>query len=914
MAIRQEQIVFALAVLGLGAMVLTSGSQLPRPKKRGATLELEPVVVPDATRVLPAGAAADATFARDLFQEPTNERPMPLLAFVDPPLVPLPSLAAPPMPGPAPHGFGATLREVLAVTPRPSLFDGAGSAEDFTAGGLDLEAGAAEDTLSILRDLGYVPDEEEELLEEVPDRAARIESYKVLYDWIRLDEFDYHFGSIDNRERYRLDARGAEAVAFTEVDPATGMVRYRGAGSVEYPRERVTEFGFADTATNKVELGAIEREGAISRGNLAERLAFADWCVEQRHEAPRALEVARDLYGRVAAYDDTDPTARLGLGACLEAGFEFEAAFTEYRDLAEAFPQSAAVAARLASLEERFLALDAAGARLRDAVRTDRGSHVGHWALGNFLLRNGRGAAELTEAHASLVQAERAAPDTPETAPLRADIRADLGAASLAVGDRAAAEEAFTRALGADPQHQGALAGLFVCDYLAALAGEARDERDLPDELEGLGPRLLLARGLMRLESGDHAGARDDLSAAVDAGPLEAAAPLAALSRLAEATGNDEEAMEFVERALAVDPRHAWSLYQRGRLLAERDDLDGAEESFLAALNQDVDFVDTVAALGQLALEEGRHEDAERYFARVHRLEGTRLDVELRRGLNALALGQPGLARDHFLAARDLADRDPVALGGLAWIHYLGGNPEEALNLLATLDDARRAFGDEDPWRAWARDQKERIEDHLEKKRWVDPFDRKNLRNDWLVEEGAGPLVGLVDESLVIEGQFDKAGEVRAFRRVPAAAFVSLEATITVDATSAARAGMFVAREQDRRGTRTTSAMVRVLRHKDGALQTHLLRSGRPDLGPQDVTWLDFPTDTPVRLRIERAGPETAAVVNVYVDGTPILVSAPMSSFGKTMSDVNLGFFVEGESGRRVRLTVDDVEIVRRRG
>ena len=70
----------------------------------------------------------------------------------------------------------------------------------------------------------------------------------------------------------------------------------------------------------------------------------------------------------------------------------------------------------------------------------------------------------------------------------------------------------------------------------------------------------------------------------------------------------------------------------------------------------------------------------------------------------------------------------------------------------------------------------------------------------------------------------------------------------------------------------------------------------------------------PVRLRIERAGPETAAVVNVYVDGTPILVSAPMSSFGKTMSDVNLGFFVEGESGRRVRLTVDDVEIVRRRG
>ncbi|MDF1797919.1 MAG: tetratricopeptide repeat protein [Planctomycetota bacterium] len=911
MAIRQEQIVFAVVLVACGALVATSGSDSKRAPRPAQALELEPVVVPETARVLPRSSATPGSFARDLFKEPTNARPMPALAFVAPPLLALPSLAAPPMPGPAAHGFGATLRQDLSLGSAPGLFDERGASDDFTSAELDFEAELPGDTLSILRDLGYVPDEVELLVEE-PDRAARIESYKQLYDWIRLDEFDYHFGSIDNRMRYRLGERPGEAVQFTEVDPSTGQARYLGAGSVEYPRARVTEFGFADTVVNAIELGAIAREVPITRGNLSERLAFAAWCVDRRHDAPRALEVARDLYERAALFDPSDPEPRLGLGACLEAGFQFEEAFTEYRALAETYPKSAAVAARLASLEERFLSLDAAEARLRDAVRFDRGSYVGHWALGTFLLRHGTSAKVLTEARDSLVLAGRFAPDTPEDARLRAEIRADLGAAHLAVGDVAAAESAFSAALSADAKHQAAMAGLFACDYLRLLAGEQPKPRKLPFDLQGLGPELLSARGLLALEAGDYKAARSDLEAAVVAGPVRAHRPLSALSRLAEATGYDEEAMEYVERALEVSPKDPWALYQRGRLLVKRDDLEGAEASFSAALAVDVDFVDAVLALGDLAMEEGRHNDAERYFDRVRRLESERLDVEVRRGLNALFLGQQAIARERFEGARALADRDPVALGGLAWCEYLAGRSTEALNLLATLDDARRTYGDEDPWRAWSMEQKERIEDHLEKRRWVDVFDRKSLRNDWLVEEGAGPLVSLQDERLVIEGQFNRNDGVRVFRQVPAAAFVSLEADVTVDASTAGRAGLFVAREQDRKGSRTTSAMVRVMRHKDGSLQTHLLRAGRPDLGPQDVTWLSFPTGEPVRLRIERDGPETAATINVYVDGTPVLVGAPMSSFGKTMSDVALGFFVEGESGRRVRLEVDNVEIVRR--
>ena len=39
----------------------------------------------------------------------------------------------------------------------------------------------------------------------------------------------------------------------------------------------------------------------------------------------------------------------------------------------------------------------------------------------------------------------------------------------------------------------------------------------------------------------------------------------------------------------------------RGRLLAARDDLEGARASFVAALDREIDFVDALVALGELA-------------------------------------------------------------------------------------------------------------------------------------------------------------------------------------------------------------------------------------------------------------------------------------------------------------------------
>jgi len=904
MAVRQEQVVFGLAVALCGGLVLMASTPVIRKSTRTVHLEYLSEVVPETARALPANVAPE-TVVRDLFREPTNARPMPILAFDEPPLAPLPALAPPPLGGPRVADWGRFLREPAAIVDVPGLFDGDGTRDEFSV----TEVGASEaDTLTALRDLGLVPEEDAPLAEE-PNRVSLLQSYKELYDWILLDEYDYHFGSIDNPSRYRLGDRVAEDVAFTEVDPSTGQPRYLGAGSVSFLRKRVTAFGFADTPINRVELGAIAREGELTRGNMAERLAFAQACVEGRHEAPRGLEAARDLYTRLAAFDPADPSARLGLASCLEAGFEFDAAFKEYETLTAAFPKSATVAAALASLEERFLLFDAAEARLREAVRFDRGSYAGHWALGRLLLQHG---GQLEEARYELELAQRFAPDSPEAALLRAKIRVDVADAAMAAGDLAGAEAAFKSALGAESDNQDALAGLYNVAVLQMKTTGEATEPELPAELGGLTGPLLLARGLWSLESGAFEDARGDLEAAVRALPLDPSAPLAALSRLAERTGYSEVAMEFAERALLAHPGEPWALYQRGRLLYQRDDLEGSEESLNEALASDASFVDAVVLLGQIAIEEERFADAERYFQRARRLEAPRVDVELRRGINAILAGSSQTAHGIFDAARSLSDNDPVVMGGLAWCDYQDGASEEALNRMAALDDSRRAFGDEDPWRLWARAEKARLDDHLEKERWVDEFDRKSLRNDWLIEEGAGPLVGLIDEQLSIAGQFGENGEVRVYRQLPAVRFVSIEADLTVSADTVARAGLFVAREQ-RGSSRTISSLVSASRHKDGSLQTHVIRSGKPDLGDQDVAWLDFPADRAVRLRIERGGSDKAAVINVYVDGTPVLEDVPMSSFGRSQANISIGFFVEGESGRRVNVRLDNLEIVRRK-
>ena len=86
------------------------------------------------------------------------------------------------------------------------------------------------------------------------ERAARLASWKKLYDWMRVDAGEPLFGRIVNPDRFGLAERPREALQFTQVDPHTGRERFPGMPAVSYERARVLEHAFADTASNFIQL------------------------------------------------------------------------------------------------------------------------------------------------------------------------------------------------------------------------------------------------------------------------------------------------------------------------------------------------------------------------------------------------------------------------------------------------------------------------------------------------------------------------------------------------------------------------------------------------------------------------------------------------------------------------------------
>ena len=102
--------------------------------------------------------------------------------------------------------------------------------------------------------------------------------------------------------------------------------------------------------------------------------------------------------------------------------------------------------------------------------------------------------------------------------------------------------------------------------------------------------------------------------------------------------------MRWIEEAHQADPTDAWTLYQRGRLLAARGDQEGARESLMGALDRELAFPDALIALGELAYRAGDHASAELYFERALAVDPARAEVHALRGENLLEQREPALA------------------------------------------------------------------------------------------------------------------------------------------------------------------------------------------------------------------------------------------------------------------------------
>jgi tetratricopeptide (TPR) repeat protein len=927
--LRKEPVVLAASVVLVGLLVYPSLSEEARrdPTRRTTPPEVQRQNVPAVELALPQPRDL-GEFDRDLFTRPRDTHPLPPLELEDPPLGLLPALSPPTEPPPQPSLYGRFLRADPTPKAVADLFvtdtgnEGLALSEDGDAPADASTPEAANGKSGALKALGYVQDKQTAPEALTPEqRAAELESNKRLYDWIRLDEGPPKFGWIRNPDRFGLRQRTAEEVQFLELDPKTGREVFAGNKPIPYARSRVTEFAFARTISNQIQEKKKEIGSEITTGQYTAVMAFADWCVEQRAQAREALAVAEEMYRLAQKVANDDPAPRLGVARCYEAGFQFEKAFEEYQALLDGgFAHRAEVHVRLAQLEARFRLFDSAEARLREAERIGRTAWEVQWALGRFLYERGRFAETLEH----LELAHKFEPG-PEQKAARAGIRLDLGASRVALGKLVESDGAlpmFDQVLQVDPGNQRGLAGKLAASLLAANdrtgnkpGTSAALGVDVALARDQLGFELLVNQALAHLAKGQPKEARDELLAAADADPLRAYVAWRALSWIAEVTGYPGEAQRWIDRAWEVDPTDPWTLYQRGRVALQRDDPEGAERDLKAALDRELDFTDALVALADLNYRRARYDAAERYFERALFLDESRHEVHSRRALNFLRLNDLRQAEESFKRALALDRDDAVAKCGLAWTAYRKGNPTLAIELFAGLVDSRRTFPEDDPWRAFARGQMKRIQDHIAKEVWEDRFERLNLKNDWSTEEAAGPVVSLVKGEVVLQGNFSQTnGRVRVFREHAAPEFISLEMDVRVAAGTFARVGVFVSKEKILRGGESqTTAQISVERNSEGELQVLLMDRAssepeRQDIAPLGgVSW--WPADKSVRLRIERSGEGSDATGRITVDGIPVAQGFPMRTI-VSAGQVRVGVFAQGDTGRAVKLALDNVELV----
>ena len=160
-----------------------------------------------------------------------------------------------------------------------------------------------------------------------------------------------------------------------------------------------------------------------------------------------------------------------------------------------------------------------------------------------------------------------------------------------------------------------------------------------------------------------------------------------------------------------------------------------------------------------------------------------------------------------------------------------------------------------------------------------------------------------------IEGQFDKPdGRAQVYREYIASEFVSLSASVRIVGENSVRAGVSIAREQQRRGESTVTGEASVSRHEDGSLQVRFVRQGQP-VAVTDMQQ-PFPTNEWVRLTILREGVSSDTTVTILMDGIPLVENAKLPAVGGANVPLLVGLLVEGDRGRTCLVEMDDVSVV----
>ncbi len=355
---------------------------------------------------------------------------------------------------------------------------------------------------------------------------------------------------------------------------------------------------------------------ATSDDHVQSNLCLA-WCllceaeVDEYHDYQSALKVFEMIVERYpgSAY------AQAGLGAALMQLGRWGEAETALQKAIERNPNSAEAHHNLGVLEMRRQDPKKAAAAFADALRFRPDSLEDLVALA-------QAQAEVGDREAALATAARAQEKHPSAAgPLV--IRGTLAAQK---GDMDEALRYLVDALARDPDDAGALLQKGKVLYARGQKESAKTAflraADLsPSSFEihyNAGALLLETEGtqaalpyLLRayaLRADDAAGRR--LRDTLLALPIDDAGTLAHLAAADADRGDLDGALAWVGRALDKDPEHGPSLYLKGRLFADRGEVEAAETYFRKACEVMPTSFEAHERLGQLLVKVGRAKEA----------------------------------------------------------------------------------------------------------------------------------------------------------------------------------------------------------------------------------------------------------------------------------------------------------------
>jgi len=362
----------------------------------------------------------------------------------------------------------------------------------------------------------------------------------------------------------------------------------------------------------------------------------------------------------------------------------------------------------------------------------------------------------------------------------------------------------------------------------------------------------------------------------------------------------DDRALEQLRKAETLMPADPVTKALKARMQVLAGKPKAAAASFADALRLGFEPRLGIRALSRLASSQG---ESGRALALLKYLtvENAGADDLYALGRAWLKRGRPGRAKRAFVAAIKLDSEHVLALCGLGFLEYSGGDFAAGKGRFETVLRL-------EPGNAYAKRALRNIQESRTRRVWSDSFEREDgseVQNRWLSSGAFGMRVRIDKGMAVFSGAQSnlELGKTELSRTVDDGAFVKLEVSLVTAGSGAARVGIRV------RGR--SGAELILFRSGDGKK----LMGGSRRSKSSPIETLDFgrwPGDVKAHTLSIEIEDEGKGVVSFALDGERVgEIKAP--SFRGKVKPSELVIYGQAKLGKSWRLAVDKVRLFVRR-